>query len=195
MGKCKTPPQQRRMCPDHRRPEQKEDCPGKRAQPSRQGLFTRSGEPVIREEAYSTLFCDKGGTDNFAELVEVSLTAPEVRHALLEKKLERQRRDTAADRLLSYPAAQEELDLHGYTRDEAAVRIENFILTAHGKGFRTVRVITGKGLHSEGPAVLSQVAEKKLHELKERGLLLAYRWERKKREHSGASIVYLLRGE
>ncbi|MDD5760277.1 MAG: Smr/MutS family protein [Desulfobulbaceae bacterium] len=195
MGKRKTPPHQRRMCPDHRRPEQKEDRPGKRAQPSRQELFTRSGEPVIREEASSTLFCNKGGTDNFAELVELSLTAPEVRNALLEKKLERQRRDTAADRLLSYPAAQEELDLHGFTGNEAAGRIENFILTAHGKGFRTVRVITGKGLHSEGPAVLSQVAEKKLHELKERGLLLAYSWERKKREHSGALIVYLLRGE
>jgi DNA-nicking Smr family endonuclease len=132
------------------------------------------------------------GQASFAELVDESLAEPEVRQALLAEKLGLPSRNPAADRLRYYPAPQEERDLHGFTGEGAALLIENLIHTACGKGLRTLRLITGKGLHSEGPAVLPEVAERKLRELKGRGLLLAYRWEKKKRERSGAVIVYLL---
>lgn len=42
------------------------------------------------------------------------------------------------------------LDLHGLTRDEAKRALERFIADAKVAGHRCVRVVTGRGLHSEG---------------------------------------------
>lgn len=188
MGKRATSRQQRRMCPDHRRKRPKQDHPLEPRPPVR---LTRSGLPILKDEDLPSLFGGKGVEKSFAELVEESLAATGSQPALRDKKLGRQRRRSEAARIRAYPAPQEELDLHGLTGSEATVRIDNFIRTARGKGLQTLRIITGKGLHSEGPAVLPEVAEHKLSEIKERGLLLAYRWEKKKREKSGSVIAYL----
>lgn len=69
--------------------------------------------------------------------------------------------------------------------------MENFILTARGKGLRTLRVITGKGLHSEGQAVLPHAVEVKVMDLQKKGMVLRYFWEKGVKEKSGALIVYL----
>jgi DNA-nicking Smr family endonuclease len=54
----------------------------------------------------------------------------------------------------------EELDLHGYLRDEAIARLKTFITAAFGRGQQAVLVITGKGINSpEGPVLRGAVAE------------------------------------
>jgi len=52
----------------------------------------------------------------------------------------------------------EELDLHGYLKDEALVRLEHFVTAAYGRGQKAVLVITGKGINSpEGPVLQGAV--------------------------------------
>jgi DNA-nicking Smr family endonuclease len=54
----------------------------------------------------------------------------------------------------------EELDLHGYLRDEAIARLGTFVTAAFGRGQQAVLVITGKGINSpEGPVLQGAVAE------------------------------------
>ena len=51
--------------------------------------------------------------------------------------------------------AQDELDLHEMTLNEAIPATEAFLESCHKKGCRKVRIVTGKGLHSKnGEAVL-----------------------------------------
>jgi len=48
----------------------------------------------------------------------------------------------------------EELDLHGFLKDEALKRLEHFIVSAYARGLQAVLVITGKGVNSpEGPVL------------------------------------------
>ncbi len=46
--------------------------------------------------------------------------------------------------------AQDTLDLHEFTREEAALKVENFLKNAKEKKYGRIRIITGKGLHSAG---------------------------------------------
>ena len=41
-----------------------------------------------------------------------------------------------------------EIDLHGFTLDDANKEIEKFIHESFNNGFNKIRVVTGKGLHS-----------------------------------------------
>ena len=41
-----------------------------------------------------------------------------------------------------------EIDLHGFTLDDANKKIEKFINECFNNGFNKIRVVTGKGLHS-----------------------------------------------
>jgi DNA-nicking Smr family endonuclease len=53
----------------------------------------------------------------------------------------------------------DELDLHGYLRDEALARLERFIAGACNRGLDAVLVITGKGVNSpEGPVLRGAAA-------------------------------------
>ena len=40
-------------------------------------------------------------------------------------------------------------DLHGYSLDQANIEIQDFIETSYNKGISKIKVITGKGLHSD----------------------------------------------
>ena len=42
----------------------------------------------------------------------------------------------------------DEIDLHGKTRDEAIKIVQKFVIDCHQKNFRTALIITGKGHHS-----------------------------------------------
>ena len=42
-----------------------------------------------------------------------------------------------------------EIDLHGFTLDDANKEIEKFIHECFNNGFNKIRVVTGKGLHSD----------------------------------------------
>jgi DNA-nicking Smr family endonuclease len=99
---------------------------------------------------------------------------------------------TVSERIKTYPAPQAELDLHGNTVPEAEKRTEAFIENARRKKIRTVRIIVGKGLHSEEKAVLPDVVEKKITRLKRKNWLLGFEWEKKDKRKSGALIVYLV---
>ena len=59
----------------------------------------------------------------------------------------------------------ERLDLHGLSAREAEVNIRNF-LKRHVRSSqgRVVHIITGKGTHSDGPAVLPQLLNRLLCE-------------------------------
>ena len=84
-----------------------------------------------------------------------------------------------------------ELDLHGCHVREALVRVEAFLETAALHGMNTVLIIVGKGLHSQGSAVLPDAVEEKIVDLKRRGRVAAFTWEKKHKRASGALLVYL----
>ena len=87
-----------------------------------------------------------------------------------------------------YPSPQQELDLHGMTSSDAKWEIEKFIQNTQSKRIRTVRIITGKGLHSpHQKSIIPQATEQKLSELKKNGIVLSFKWEKQK----GAIVVYL----
>ena len=55
--------------------------------------------------------------------------------------------------------ADEQIDLHGKTREEAIMIVQNFIKTCHAQGLRHVLIIAGKGHHSgnRGPVLKTAV--------------------------------------
>jgi DNA-nicking Smr family endonuclease len=101
------------------------------------------------------------------------------------------RRLTIKEQLRRYPAPQAQLDLHGDTVLKARQRADSFIRTAMADGLLTLRLIVGKGLHSEGGAVLPDAIEDLLSSLKRESFVLAFRWEKGLKRKSGAVIVYL----
>jgi len=52
-----------------------------------------------------------------------------------------------------------ELDLHGKTREESIMMVQNFVMTCHANQYRTALIITGKGHHSgnQGPVLKREV--------------------------------------
>ena len=85
-----------------------------------------------------------------------------------------------------------EIDLHGYTALQAEMRAESFIHLALKQKALAVRIITGKGLHSEGQPVLPDTVEDVLKKLKKENLVKSWRWEKGQKEKSGALIVQLV---
>jgi DNA-nicking Smr family endonuclease len=84
----------------------------------------------------------------------------------------------------------EELDLHGFLKDEALRRLEHFIASAYSGGQQAVLVITGKGLNSpEGPVLPGAVATW----LRERGKSMVAEFLPAPRDKggSGAYVVFL----
>jgi len=94
-------------------------------------------------------------------------------------------------RLKRYPPPEAELDLHGFTALGAEVKAKSFISTCKHQGYFSLRIIVGKGLHSDLGPVLPHVIEAVLKTLKNQNIVLAYEWDRVKKSKSGAVIVYL----
>ena len=65
-------------------------------------------------------------------------------------------------------ARRAELDLHGMTKEQAREAVEKFITQARQGQLRCVKVITGRGLHSEGQL---PVLKQSVHEWLSRGRL------------------------
>jgi DNA-nicking Smr family endonuclease len=161
--------------------------------------FDKKGFRIItNNESFSQLFQvdkKKKPEENFSQLFEKSQTDTYQQQMLKEKKsLSNQAMPLTlpiGERIKSYPEPQEELDLHGYTAVQAESRTETFIRSARLRRLRTVRVIVGKGQHSNGKAVLPDVVEARIIQLKQNRLVLSYKWEKKDKRKSGALIVYL----
>lgn len=49
-----------------------------------------------------------------------------------------------------YRPAEAEIDLHQMTKEEARTEVYAFLEEAEARGYKKIRIITGKGLHSVG---------------------------------------------
>ncbi|TYT73948.1 Smr/MutS family protein [Desulfobotulus mexicanus] len=98
---------------------------------------------------------------------------------------------TLKERLRRYPPPQENLDLHGFSGIQARLKTEIFLQQAKEKGTFTVRIIPGRGLHSDGPAVLPDIVDQKIREMEEEGLVLYWKWENEKKVPGGSVLVYI----
>jgi|GEM_PF-1797663 len=142
--------------------------------------FTRQSE---QHESFDRLF-EKSRTDIYQQRL--------LREKIHEEyKKNHTRPLTTGERLKVYPPPQAELDLHGCTAPEAGTKTETFIRNARRRGIRTVRVIVGKGIHSNGKAILPDLIETRIIQLKRRQWVLSFKWEKKDKRKSGALIVYL----
>ncbi len=94
-------------------------------------------------------------------------------------------------RLKRYPPPEAELDLHGFTALGAEVKAKSFISTCKHQGYFSLRIIVGKGLHSDLGPVLPDVIEDLLKILEKQNVVLAYKWDQQTKSKSGAVIVYL----
>jgi len=130
---------------------------------------------------------------SFEELVEESLTRPDLARTLQEKEAEAAADSAGALSVERYPAPQAEIDLHGHTTREAASMARAFLERSRHQGLATVRLIVGKGLHSEGRAVLPDFMERTLAAFRQEGLVLTFRWEKAEKRRSGSLIAYLPR--
>lgn len=94
-------------------------------------------------------------------------------------------------RIKRYPPPEKDLDLHGFTALGAQLKARSFLTVCKQQGYFTVRIIVGRGRHSELGPVLPDTIEDLLAQLKAQEIVLGFTWERKKKSRSGAVIVYL----
>jgi DNA-nicking Smr family endonuclease len=94
-------------------------------------------------------------------------------------------------RLKRYPPVELQLDLHGFNAIGAQVKAKSFIMSCKQQGYFTVRIVVGKGLHSELGPVLPDIIEDLLKQMKAQEQIIFYEWDKKKKSQSGAVIVYL----
>ena len=87
-------------------------------------------------------------------------------------------------------ALSDELDLHGYVKDEALKRLEQFIAGAYSKGQRAVLVITGKGNNSAVGPILQGAVAAWLRE-EGRGMVAEFAPAPRDKGGSGAFVVFL----
>jgi DNA-nicking Smr family endonuclease len=84
----------------------------------------------------------------------------------------------------------QELDLHGYLKDEALTRLEHFVANAYDLGQSAVLVITGKGINSpEGPVLQGAVAA--WLRGKGKGMVAEFGAAPRDKGGSGAFVVFL----
>ena len=84
---------------------------------------------------------------------------------------------------------QDDLDLHGFTGDEAAMQTAVFLADARRRGLRCVRIVHGKGLRSAGREPVLRKRIRKL--LTRRDEVLAFVEPRGFHGGSGAVVVLL----
>ncbi len=95
--------------------------------------------------------------------------------------------------LKQYPPPQAELDLHGCTAYEAREKVDQFIHNARAKSLQTLKIVVGKGLHSQFRAVLPDIVEQRIVFFKRRNMVMSFEWEKRRKRKSGALIVYMHR--
>lgn len=177
-------------------------CPEEKKGSSRQAnpRLNKHGLPVIEE--FEDQFLDQEGGLSVAQNVSSEpLESEELEEdfaLLLEESLKQKSPDKKIPipmpikkRLKRYPPPEAELDLHGFTALGAEVKAKSFISTCKHQGFFSLRIIVGKGLHSDIGPVLPDVIEDLLKILEKQNVVLAYKWDQQKKSKSGAVIVYL----
>ncbi|MBN2430058.1 MAG: Smr/MutS family protein [Acidobacteria bacterium] len=132
--------------------------------------------------------------DDFAELLQHSLAGTEPAEILAEKEGDRRPYGIAEAGGVGddFPPPSAELDLHGCGAAEAVQRFRTFIQQVQIAQPRTVRVVVGKGLHSQDKAVLPDVVEREAAHLRRQGVVQTFRWEHRRKRKSGSLLVCLL---
>jgi DNA-nicking Smr family endonuclease len=117
------------------------------------------------------------------------------RDILPERELEKdtvQRSPTSRMRQLKRGTLRisQELDLHGFLKDEALMRLEQFVAAACARGQQAVLVITGKGINSpEGPVLQGAVSD--WLRKKGKGIVAEFAPAPRELGGSGAFVVFL----
>lgn len=165
-----------------------------RISPEKQKTNKHGISLLTEKNDFSEFFKNNGAEEAsaevFGEMLETSLSGQDIPHSAKERYTPR-RTLSVGEKIKTYPPIQKEIDLHGCTVTEAEKKTRSFILTARHIGLRTVRIIVGKGIHSQGKAVLPDAVEKEIVRLKKAGEILTFRWENTSKLKSGAMIVYL----
>ena len=128
-------------------------------------------------------------TSSFADLITDASLDEGMVHYCNEKKA---RVKPKPKSIKGYPPVQATLDLHGEIAVVAERKTVRFINMSKLEGLKTVRIVTGKGLHSPGgKAILPDVVEAQLILLKYEKSIFDYGWDKKLKLKSGAVVVYL----
>ena len=146
-----------------------------------------------RDDDLHSRFLGNESGEGFSRIFEETFSPEELQQTLADKNEAESSgaMRSTAERIRDYPLPGAEIDLHGCTAVEALKKTDSFLRGAHRKKIFTVRIITGKGSHSKGQAVLPAVVEGVVEALKRAGIVLAARWEGRKRSSSGSLVVYL----
>ncbi len=170
----------------------------RQAEPAVRGPKKKAGKHPIRKltagDDLGVLFSqDPEDTTphSFASALATGIPATTLAEILTEKEELPTPAQSLHAAIRNSPPPQDRLDLHGCTGSEAELKTEHFLARARRNRLKTVLVITGKGLHSPEGSVLKDVVEARLKLMKHDGAILAYLWEKKNREKSGAVLVYL----
>jgi DNA-nicking Smr family endonuclease len=131
------------------------------------------------------------GEEPFSRLLEDALAGVDQREILSRKYPGPDIADSSKQRMSHAAAPRSELDLHGCHVQEALVRVDAFIATSARQRLDAVRIIVGRGLHSQAAPVLPDAVEAKIVELKRRGRVATFAWEKKYKRASGSLIVFL----
>lgn len=128
--------------------------------------------------------------EDFEKLLEESFDDPKIMEALKEKQsASAEKRQSVGEVVKDYPMPQREIDLHGHTSTEAMFELENFLKQCIHHRVRTVRVITGKGIHSKHMhSVLPEKTEQMLAQYRRAGKVMTFR----KEKTGGSYLVYLI---
>lgn len=77
------------------------------------------------------------------------------------------------------------LDLHGMLKDDALRKVEITVKDMKARGYLKLRIITGKGKHSENQPVIPDAVDDLLFKLKREGIIRTISWENKTVKGSG----------
>jgi DNA-nicking Smr family endonuclease len=122
---------------------------------------------------------------------KMGATFQDVEHETEEEEFER-RSSSSRMRQLKRGTIRitQELDLHGFLKDEALKRLEHFTTSAFTLGHQAVLVITGKGINSpEGPVLQGAVASWLQSNAK--GIVAEFGPAPRDKGGSGAYVVFL----
>ncbi len=189
------PARAKQQTPPHRKEEQ-EDA---------EALFLRSvsGARPIHEKtraevpAREQVRTDRGSGDSKEQelfLHAMQKMGTSFREPKSEHELEERPPQSSSSRIKQLKrgtiAIRGELDLHGYLREEALARLEQFIAGARRRGQKAVLVITGKGINSpEGPVLQGAVAD--WLQKKGKGMVAEFAQAPRDKGGSGAFVVFL----
>ena len=158
-------------------------------QQTKQGIKKLS----LEDDLFNAIEEENEPDESFYELLEKSLSDKSSQNIIKDKIAASSKKIelSKSTKLSKYPEPQDEIDLHGLKGDESELKADFFIRDSKARGLVTIRIIVGKGTHSEGRAVLPDIVEGKIIDLKREGQIYTFKWEKGRKLKSGAVIIYL----